>query len=79
MALRLKEAGRHEFPKGHMPMTDNKAKVGTSDRSRINLHERYEIDYWTRRWQTSEQQLRDAVKKVGPMVLDVAKCLGKPI
>ncbi|MET1029164.1 MAG: DUF3606 domain-containing protein [Dongiaceae bacterium] len=59
-------------------MTADKAKVGTSDRSRMNLNERYEVDYWVKRWKITEQELRDAVKKVGPMVADVAKALGKP-
>jgi uncharacterized protein DUF3606 len=59
-------------------MTDDKSKTGKSDGARINLNERYEVDYWTKRWKITEQQLRDAIKTVGPIVADVARNLGKP-
>ncbi len=60
-------------------MSDDKSKIGTSDRSRINVNERYEVDYWAKRWKITEQQLRDGVKKVGPMVVDVARHFGKSL
>ena len=38
---------------------------GPEDRSRINLSEHYEIDFWTSRFECSEAELRDAVNKLG--------------
>ena len=35
------------------------------DRSRINLSEHYEIDFWTSRFDCSEAELRDAVNRLG--------------
>jgi Protein of unknown function (DUF3606) len=36
-------------------------------RQRINLHERYEVEYWASKWHISREQLAEAVNKVGPM------------
>jgi Protein of unknown function (DUF3606) len=36
------------------------------------------VKYWTDKWKVTEQHLKDAVTKVGVMVKDVAKHLGKP-
>lgn len=58
-------------------MADDKSKRGEPDRIRINVHEQYEVDYWTRKWNVSPAQLRAAVSAVGPMVKDVARHLGK--
>lgn len=35
------------------------------DRSRINLSEHYEIDFWTSRFNCTEAELRDAVNRLG--------------
>lgn len=58
-------------------MPDDKHKVGKPDRDRINVHEPYELRHWCAHFGVTEQQLRDAVKKVGPMVADVKRHLGK--
>lgn len=44
---------------------------------RINVNEPYELRRWCAHFGVTEQQLRDAVKKVGPMVADVKRHLGK--
>jgi Protein of unknown function (DUF3606) len=59
------------------PVADDKSNRGEQDRIRVNVHEQYEVEYWTRKWGITAQQLRDAVAKVGVMVKDVAKHLGK--
>jgi hypothetical protein len=46
-------------------MTDDPNKKGRQDRSRINLSERYEVDYWMKKFGISEHQLEAAVKAVG--------------
>lgn len=58
-------------------MTDNKKIVGPQDSSRVNVHEDYEVRYWTHKWNVSEQQLREAVAAVGPSVEAVRRHLGK--
>ncbi|MBS0240303.1 MAG: DUF3606 domain-containing protein [Proteobacteria bacterium] len=46
-------------------MADDRSKKGPQDRSRINLSERYEVDYWTKEFGISEGKLEAAVKAVG--------------
>lgn len=58
-------------------MADDKSNRGPRDAQRVNVHEDYEVRYWTKKWGVSEQQLRDAVKRAGVMADDVARALGK--
>jgi Protein of unknown function (DUF3606) len=58
-------------------MSDDKTQRGPQDRDRVNVHEDYELRYWTHKWGVTEQQLRDAVKKVGVMAADVERELKK--
>lgn len=46
------------------------------DRRRIDLHETYELGYWSRKFGVSRDELAEAVQKVGPMADDVARELG---
>jgi hypothetical protein len=62
---------------GERSMPDDKDKKGPPDRSRINVHEPYELAYWTKHFGVTADRLRECVKKVGPMVNDVKRCLGK--
>ena len=54
-------------------MSDNKQKVGKPDRDRINVNEDYEMQDWATRFNVSKDKIKDAVKKVGPMVKDVER------
>ena len=58
-------------------MTDDKTKTGSPDRDRINTSEDYEVRDWAKKFGVSEDRLREAVKKVGPVASDVARQLGK--
>ena len=58
-------------------MADDLSKKTSADRKRINTSEDYEVRYWTERFGVTADQLKDAVKKAGPMVDDVARQLGK--
>jgi hypothetical protein len=58
-------------------MSDDKSNVGGQDRSRINVHEDYELRDWSKTLGGTPEQLKEAVKKVGPMADDVRKELGK--
>lgn len=46
-------------------MTDNLQNRGPQDRARVNVNEKHELRYWTETFGVSEDELRQAVKKVG--------------
>ncbi|WP_102944330.1 DUF3606 domain-containing protein [Stenotrophomonas sp. VV52] len=58
-------------------MTDDKSKTGGPDRERINVNEDYELQYWTNAFGVSADELREAVKAVGPTAAAVRQHLGK--
>jgi hypothetical protein len=58
-------------------MADNLKDRGPQDRSRINVNESWELQYWTRELGVSEEQLRDAVKTAGTSAEAVRRQLGK--
>ena len=58
-------------------MADDLKNRGAADRSRVNVHEDYEVRYWTEKWSVSKEQLVAAVKKAGVSVDAVARELGK--
>lgn len=52
-------------------MADDPTKKGPADRERINVHEPYEVEYWSKKFGCTPDQLRAAVRKVGVMAKDV--------
>lgn len=60
-------------------MPDNLHLRGQPDRSKINIHEPWEVEYWTKKWGITAQQLRSAVAAVGVSVAAVAQHLRKPL
>jgi hypothetical protein len=60
-------------------MADNLDDRGPQDRSRINVNESWELQYWTRHFGVDEEQLRAAVKVAGTSVDAVGKHLGKAL
>lgn len=54
-------------------MADDRTKQGPQDRSRINVHERYELDYWSNKFGVTPKDLKRAVEKVGVMTKDVER------
>jgi hypothetical protein len=46
-------------------MSDNLHNRGPQDRSRINLHEKWEVQYWTKELGVTEEELEQAVKTAG--------------
>ena len=50
---------------------DDKTKTAPQDRLRINVHEKYEVEYWTHKFGCTTEQLMAAVAKVGVMAKDV--------
>jgi hypothetical protein len=49
-------------------MSDNLNNRGQQDRSRINVHEKWEVDYWTKELGVTKEELEQAVKNAGPTV-----------
>ena len=58
-------------------MPDAKTKLGTLDRKQINLKGDYEVRYWTRTLEVSQDNLREAVAQAGTSVEAVKKYLGR--
>lgn len=58
-------------------MPDDITQTGKPDDSRINVGQPHEVDYWSDKLGVTPDQLKTSVKKVGPMVKDVKKDLGK--
>lgn len=57
-------------------MPDDKSKRGPADASRINIHEDYEVRYWSQHLGVTPERLKEAVRVAGPMVKDVKRHLG---
>jgi len=49
------------------------------DAIRINLHEDWEMRYWSDRWGVPRREIVNTVKRVGLQVKDVARALGKEL
>jgi hypothetical protein len=58
-------------------VADDRSDRGQRDRTRINVHEDYEVQYWSQKWGVTREQLTGAVKHAGPMVEAVAQQLHK--
>jgi hypothetical protein len=56
---------------------DNKNNVGSPDRDRINIHENYEVEYWTKTLGISADELRKAVEAAGTSADAVRKHIKK--
>lgn len=56
---------------------DNKEKVGTPDKDKININEEYEVSYWSKKWGVKPHELKNAVERVGTSVKDVQIYLNK--
>lgn len=60
-------------------MSDDKTKRRPQDASKINMHEPYEVNYWTAKWGITRSQLQAAVTAVGVSAARVAAHLGKTL
>jgi hypothetical protein len=56
-------------------MPDDKNKTRPQDSSRINIHEPYEVQYWSTKFGCTKSQLEAAVKAVGVSATAVEKYL----
>ena len=46
-------------------MADDKTKTRPQDASRINVHEEYELEYWSKHFGVTPERLKEAVEKAG--------------
>lgn len=58
-------------------MPDDITRRQPEDPQRININQDWELEYWSKRLGCTKAELIAAVNKVGPMVEDVKKELGK--
>jgi hypothetical protein len=58
-------------------MAEDLTKRGSSDRSKIAMHEEHEVHCWTKHFGISREALQRAVDKVGNSAAAVRKELGK--
>jgi len=54
-------------------MADDLNKRRPQDSSRVNVHEKWELDYWSKELGVTPDKLKEIVKSVGPMADDVRK------
>lgn len=47
---------------------DDKSKTRPLDSSKVNINEDYELQYWTKKFNVSAEELKEAVKKAGVSV-----------
>jgi len=56
-------------------MGDDFSERNPSDSKRVNLDERWERSYWARRFDVTDEELKEAVATVGPFAEDVRRYL----
>jgi len=56
---------------------DNKKDIGSPDRDRINVHEDYELQEWSKSFGVTKEQLKEAVEAVGTSAQKVREYLKK--
>jgi uncharacterized protein DUF3606 len=71
-----KRSENHQQTVPEENMSDVKTKRGRrQDRSKINVNEDYELSYWTKKFGVTRDELREAVKEVGPSAANVERKL----
>lgn len=58
-------------------MSDNLNIKRPQDPTKVNVHESWELEYWSQKFGVSPAKLKEAVSKAGIMVVNVKKYLGK--
>ena len=59
-------------------MPDDLTKKGPPDRTKVNVHEDWEVEWWCKTWRVTKAELLAAVKAKGVSAKLVADYLGKP-
>ena len=59
-------------------MSENVLEPNPQDYDRINVLVESELEYWTREFHVTREQLAAAIEQVGPRIPDLRKVLGAP-
>lgn len=66
----------HKAKIGEWVMADDNKKTAADGRS-IDVHETYELGYWSRKFGVTREELAEAVQRVGTRADDVARELSR--
>ena len=58
-------------------MADDLTNRGPADRSRINVHEPWELKYWCKEFGVTPERLKELVQQHGVSVARIRQALGK--
>jgi hypothetical protein len=61
-----------------LAMSDDLTKKDFHDKTRVSGSEPHELKYWSQKWNVSEQELKEAIRAVGPAVKDLEKYFREP-
>ena len=56
-------------------MSDDKSKKQPQDASKVNVQEQYEVEYWTKKFGVTPDQLKAAVSRIGTSAAKVEQDL----
>ncbi len=59
------------------PMSDDQRKQDWQTGKRNRTNDNDQLRYWSEKWKVSQDEVKRAIRKVGPMVKDVARELGR--
>ena len=51
-------------------MSESKTRLIPADKTRVNVYERHELNYWTQKWRCTEAELRAAVEATNSIMAD---------
>lgn len=54
-------------------MPDDLKRKSPEDPKKININQDWELDYWSKTLSVNKSKIISAVKKVGPMLVDVKR------
>jgi Protein of unknown function (DUF3606) len=77
MSLQSVDVRRRRERRTKCTMADDTMMRDYRDRDRINVHEDYELRYWTKELGVTPEKLKQTVEKVGIMAAEVRSVLGK--
>ena len=56
---------------------NNHISRGPKDRTRVDVEQEWELTWWSKGWGVTTDELRAAVREVGPLVTDLDRYLVK--
>jgi hypothetical protein len=57
-------------------MSDNLKRKGPEDPNKINVNQSWELEYWAKKFNVSEERIKTAVSEIGIELENVKKYLG---